>query len=192
MSRRRSTNIKLVEPQHDDNGKGTSVRRLTRSSARVRSLETSEYSSAYSQQSVYSASETTEVNGTEENYQKDQNQYKDSDDALVLNLPPSMDNPPQTPSRVMHNYPETITNNHLTPEEEAKCRHAAEEYIKNCKYYHVPVDPSVVIALQTGWKVLQPSSRFSEGSMLPLKNILEEHDMIKKLNLSNVGMQDSR
>jgi predicted membrane channel-forming protein YqfA (hemolysin III family) len=89
-------------------------------------------------------------------------------------------------------YQDKITNNHLSPEEEVKCRAAAEEYIANCRHFHVNIDPSVVIALQTGWTVLQPSSRFTEGSMLPLKNILEESDMITKLNLSNVGMQDSR
>jgi hypothetical protein len=87
---------------------------------------------------------------------------------------------------------ENITISHLTPDEEAKCRQAAEHYISNCKYYHIPVDPSVVTALLTGWKVLQPSTRFGEGSLLPLKNILENNDTITKLNLSNVGMQDAR
>lgn len=87
---------------------------------------------------------------------------------------------------------DSIKNSHLSPDEERKCREAAEKYISNCKYFNVAIDPSVVIALQTGWQILHPSCRFTEGSMLPLKNILEEDQLIRKLNLSNVGMQDSR
>jgi hypothetical protein len=85
-----------------------------------------------------------------------------------------------------------LVHSHLTEEEQIQCRKAAEQYISNCKRYHVPVDPAVVIALETGWKVLQPTRRFTEGSMLPLKNILEDDKVVKKLNLSNVGMQDAR
>ena len=98
----------------------------------------------------------------------------------------------ETRSNASQSIADSIKNSHLTPDEERKCREATENYISNCKYFNIPIDASVVIALQTGWKVLHPSSRFTEGSMLPLKNILEENDIIRKLNLSNVGMQDSR
>ncbi len=80
----------------------------------------------------------------------------------------------------------------MTPELRVQCEETANEYITNCKRFHIAIDPSVVIALQTGWHVLQPTRRFTEGSMLPLMGILEENALITKLNLANVTMIDSR
>lgn len=75
---------------------------------------------------------------------------------------------------------------------ERKCEEAAGQYIENCKRFDIIVDPSVVIALKTGWSLLQPSRRFTEGSMLPLLGILDNCDTITKLKLTNITMQDSR
>jgi hypothetical protein len=79
----------------------------------------------------------------------------------------------------------------MTPEQ-IRCHEAAEKYIRNCLHFQMKVDPSVVIALRTGWDVLQPSRQFTEGSMLPLMDILEDNNQIHKVNFSHVGMQDSR
>lgn len=73
-----------------------------------------------------------------------------------------------------------------------KCEESAAQYIENCKRFDIIVDPSVVIALKTGWSLLQPSRRFTEGSMLPLLGILDNCDTITKLKLTNITMQDSR
>lgn len=73
-----------------------------------------------------------------------------------------------------------------------KCEESATQYIENCKRFDIIVDPSVVIALKTGWSLLQPSRRFTEGSMLPLLGILDNCDTITKLKLTNITMQDSR
>ena len=43
----------------------------------------------------------------------------------------------------------------------------------------MPVDPSVVITLKTGWHVMQPTKSFCEGSMLPLAGILDKNEHIK-------------
>jgi hypothetical protein len=67
-----------------------------------------------------------------------------------------------------------------------------DTYVENCKRFELHVDPSVVIALKTNWAILQPTKTFSEGSMLPLIEILEESQTISKVNLSNVAMHDSR
>eukprot|EP01031_Cornospumella_fuschlensis_P025129 gene25128-30346_t len=75
---------------------------------------------------------------------------------------------------------------------EQKDHRAADEYIRNCQHFQLKVDPSVVIALQTGWDVLQPTRYFAEGSMLPLTDILTSNNAIKRLNFANVGMQDAR
>lgn len=75
---------------------------------------------------------------------------------------------------------------------EQKCNQAADEYIRNCSHFQLKVDPSVVIALQTGWDVLQPTRYFAEGSMLPLTEILTNNNTIKRLNFANIGMQDAR
>ncbi|RYY78324.1 hypothetical protein EON63_17860 [archaeon] len=75
---------------------------------------------------------------------------------------------------------------------EQKYHQAAEEYIRNCLHFQLKVDPSVVIALQTGWDVLQPTRYFTEGSMLPLTEILTLNNTIKRLNFANIGMQDAR
>ncbi len=65
-------------------------------------------------------------------------------------------------------------------------------YIENCKRFELHVDPSVVIALKTNWPILQPTKTFSEGSLLPLIEILEDSLIISKINLSNVAMNDAR
>lgn len=68
----------------------------------------------------------------------------------------------------------------------------ADQYINNCKQFELQVDPSVVIALKSEWNILQPTKGFSEGSMLPLIGVLDASEHITKVNLSNVGMYDSR
>jgi len=68
----------------------------------------------------------------------------------------------------------------------------AENYIANCTRFEVRIDPSVVIALRTGWEILKPSKLFDEGAMLPLMGVLEDNDHVKKLNLSSAAMHDSR
>lgn len=73
-----------------------------------------------------------------------------------------------------------------------RCIDLAEQYLQNCRQFDITVDPSVVIALRTGWSILQPSRKFTEGSMLPLLGILDNCSRITKLNLSNITMQDSR
>ena len=50
----------------------------------------------------------------------------------------------------------------------------------------------MVIALKTGWTILQPTKGFNEGAMLPLLDILDENTTIKKLNLASAGMHDAR
>ena len=47
-------------------------------------------------------------------------------------------------------------------------RMSAELYIENCQRFNVPIDPSIVIALQTEWHIIMPSKSFGEGGMLPL------------------------
>jgi len=73
-----------------------------------------------------------------------------------------------------------------------QCAREAENYISNCKKFEVDVDPSVVIALSTGWNILKPSKSHGEGSLLPLMGILEENSHITKINLADVTMQDGR
>lgn len=75
---------------------------------------------------------------------------------------------------------------------QTKCHQYSDVYIENCKRFNINIDPSVVIALRTGWSVLQPTRKFSEGSMLPLMGILESCESITKVNLSNVAMIDQR
>jgi hypothetical protein len=72
------------------------------------------------------------------------------------------------------------------------CAAAAEKYVSNCKKFEVTVDPSVVIALRTGWNILKPSKAHGEGTLLPLMGILEESKHITKVNLEDVSMQDNR
>lgn len=96
----------------------------------------------------------------------------------------------------------------------------ADKYIRNCHKFEIKIDPSVVIALQTGWDsatllsassywtqtdayscidcffrrwtILQPTKAFNEGALLPLMEILEDNGHIKKLNLASSGMHDAR
>jgi len=69
----------------------------------------------------------------------------------------------------------------------------ANAYIKNCQRFDVTVDPNVVIALLTGWSILQPTKhKFSEGSLLPLMGLLDDNEHIKKLSLASLGMNDAR
>jgi len=66
-----------------------------------------------------------------------------------------------------------------------------QNYISNCQKFGLKIDPNVVIALHTGWSVLRPTkSAFDDGSMLPLMEILEDSKEIKKVNLSDVSMQN--
>jgi hypothetical protein len=69
---------------------------------------------------------------------------------------------------------------------------SAEKYIKNCHKFEVKVDSSIVIALRTGWSMLQPTKSFREGAMLPLLGVLEENKHIKTLKLASAAMHDSR
>ena len=73
-----------------------------------------------------------------------------------------------------------------------ECAEIAETYVANCKKFDVVVDPSVVIALRTGWSVLKPSKVYGEGSLLPLMDILADNKHIRKVNLEDVAMQDHR
>ena len=63
-----------------------------------------------------------------------------------------------------------------------ECAEIAETYVANCKKFDVVVDPSVVIALRTGWSVLKPSKVYGEGSLLPLMDILADNRHIRKVN----------
>lgn len=73
-----------------------------------------------------------------------------------------------------------------------ECNALAEKYVENCKRFEVTVDPSVVIALRTGWNILRPSNVYGEGSMLPLMGVLEGNKHITKINLQDVSMKDHR
>ena len=72
------------------------------------------------------------------------------------------------------------------------CAKAAETYVENCRKFDLTVDPSVVIALRTGWNILKPSKAYGEGSLLPLMGILEDSKHITKVNLEDVSMHDDR
>ena len=56
-------------------------------------------------------------------------------------------------------------------------------YINNCQKYDIKVDPSILIALETKWKVLQPTKLFGEGHLIPLREILQDNDHIEILRL---------
>jgi hypothetical protein len=77
------------------------------------------------------------------------------------------------------------------PESKKIWEKAAEKYIKNCHKFEISIDPSVVIALQTGWTILQPTKAFKEGALLPLMDILEDNNHITKLNLASLGTHDA-
>ena len=64
----------------------------------------------------------------------------------------------------------------------------ALKYIQNCKMYDIKIDPGVVIALKTKWHILQPTTEFSEGSMLPLMGVLDHNTHIKHLKLASAAM----
>lgn len=81
---------------------------------------------------------------------------------------------------------------HIDEETLQECNTLAEKYVENCKRFEVTVDPSVVIALRTGWNILRPSNVYGEGSMLPLMGVLEENKHITKINLQDVSMKDHR
>lgn len=106
----------------------------------------------------------------------------DDDDSMPPSTPPSVAErvsrkPPSTPAawRANKNF-----------------QNSAEQYIHNCKKFDLRVDPNVVIALQTGWHILQPTKSFGEGSMLPLADIMERNEHVSKLNLSFNSMGDQR
>eukprot|EP00752_Nemacystus_decipiens_P005535 g5007.t1 len=65
-------------------------------------------------------------------------------------------------------------------------------YIRNCRSYDVPIDPSVVISLKTRWEVLQPTRAFTEGCMLPLAGVLDTNKHVKKLRLRGTGSTSRR
>ncbi|CBJ48698.1 Hypothetical inner membrane leucine rich repeat protein [Ectocarpus siliculosus] len=69
---------------------------------------------------------------------------------------------------------------------------AVKTYIRNCRAYDVPVDPSVVISLKTEWDVLQPTRGFGAGSMLPLAGVLDTNKHVKKLRLRGTGSTQRR
>lgn len=66
----------------------------------------------------------------------------------------------------------------------------AVKYLENCRKYGLEVDPSVVIALRTGWDILQPTRRFGEGGLLPLMGVLDHNTHIRKLRLQSSAMSD--
>eukprot|EP01039_Chlorochromonas_danica_P006851 gene6851-7572_t len=98
--------------------------------------------------------------------------------------------------KAKEDYPneEEHEHDHTIPmtEEEKQWHSAAEKYIRNCHHFQLRVDPSVVIALRTGWDILQPTRHFDDGSMIALRGILEENQTIRKVNLANASMHDSR
>lgn len=66
---------------------------------------------------------------------------------------------------------------------------AADAYIANCVHFDIKIDPSIVIALRTGWKLLRPSKEVSaEGCMLPLLGVLNSNDHITNLCLDSVSV----
>ena len=71
-----------------------------------------------------------------------------------------------------------------------ECTKAAQAYVENCRKFGLTVDPSVVIALKTGWNILKPSKAYGEGSLLPLMGILDDNKCITKVNLEDVSMHD--
>ena len=67
-----------------------------------------------------------------------------------------------------------------------------EAYVKNCKKYDLHIDPGVVITFQTKWHILQPTTSFSEGSMLPLMGVLDSNRYIRHLKLNSAAMIKNR
>ena len=66
------------------------------------------------------------------------------------------------------------------------------KYIENCKKYDLHIDPGVVITLQTKWHILQPTTAFSEGSMLSLMGVLDNNNYIRHLKLNSAAMIQNR
>jgi len=159
----------------------TTTSRRTRSSVKGKSLDRD-------------LAELTKTNNSEEeangdNSSSNQDQYSNDSGDEDFVTDPSIVSALQTFEQSIasgKHYKQPPTNTELD------CQKAAANYINNCKLFHINVDPSVVIALLTGWEVLQPTQRFTEGSLLPLRNILDKNETIKKVNFANVGMQDSR
>ena len=74
-----------------------------------------------------------------------------------------------------------------------QCEDNANAYIKNCKRFEIQIDPNVVAALLTGWRVMQPTKdKFKEGGLLPLMGLLDDNQHVRKLNLASSGMNDPR
>jgi hypothetical protein len=61
----------------------------------------------------------------------------------------------------------------------AGCRSLFGFMLAAALHAQMPVDPSVVISLQTRWHVMQPTKSFCEGAMLPLAGILDTNEHIK-------------
>lgn len=77
---------------------------------------------------------------------------------------------------------------HSSSDDEA----SVNQYIANCTKFGVPIDPGVVIALRTRWNILQPTTAFSEGAMLPLMGVLEHRHHIRSLKLASAAMITNR
>lgn len=84
------------------------------------------------------------------------------------------------------NEMENVGNQTVNEESEAEAN--VRKYIENCKMYDIKIDPGVVIALKTKWHILQPTTEFSEGSMLPLMGVLDHNKHIKHLKLASAAM----
>lgn len=62
-----------------------------------------------------------------------------------------------------------------------------DKYIKSCKKFNVPIDPSICITLQTLWSQLKPTSSFSEGHMITLLDVLDDSNTyIKHLDFNGL------
>lgn len=67
----------------------------------------------------------------------------------------------------------------------------SDEYADECRRYGVPVDPSVVITLKTRWPILQPTSGFTDGHLLPLIGVLSKAHFIHTLKLHALGSSNA-
>lgn len=85
-----------------------------------------------------------------------------------------------------------ITITEYSSKTDQSCDQIVETYIKNCRYYDIKIDPSVVIALKTGWSILKPTNNFTEGALLPLMEILKTNKHVKKINFASSALYDSR
>ena len=73
-----------------------------------------------------------------------------------------------------------------------ECEASAEAYLENCERFDIKMDPSVYIALRTGWETLKPSSSFGEGDLLPLMGVLDNNEHVTCLNMTSASMRDPK